>query len=83
MGGEPEPLPATTTLGSLARHPTESDPKHFQPANVNFVLFPDLPEPMRNGNRRAAYAARARTDLSAWAVRNGVPCDPHCELAPA
>jgi methylenetetrahydrofolate--tRNA-(uracil-5-)-methyltransferase len=71
-GREPEPFPASTALGSLARHLTESDPRHFQPANVNYGLFPELEERTRRGDRRAAYAERARRDLQAWAERNGV-----------
>lgn len=59
-------LPATTALGALARHLTESDPERFQPANVNYGLFPPLaPEPKKR-DRRAAYAARALADLAAW-----------------
>jgi methylenetetrahydrofolate--tRNA-(uracil-5-)-methyltransferase len=63
-----EPFPATTALGALARHLTESDPKHFQPANVNYGLFEELPGRLRKGDRRAAFVERARADLSAWAA---------------
>jgi len=65
--GEPAvALPSTTALGALARHLTESDPERFQPANVNYGLFPPLaPEPKKR-ERRAALAARARADLAAW-----------------
>jgi methylenetetrahydrofolate--tRNA-(uracil-5-)-methyltransferase len=72
QGVLPEPFPATTALGSLARHLTESDPRHFQPANVNYGLFAELPERVRKGDRRAAYVARAQADLAAWAERVGV-----------
>jgi methylenetetrahydrofolate--tRNA-(uracil-5-)-methyltransferase len=59
-------LPVTTALGALARHLTESDPERFQPANINYGLFPPLePEPQRR-DRRAALAARALADLAAW-----------------
>ena len=75
-GGDPEPFPPTTALGALARHLTESDPRHFQPANVNYGLFTDLDERVRKTNRRAAYAERAHRDLAAWAERAGVACDP-------
>ena len=75
QGRTPEPFPATTALGALARHLTESDPKHFQPANINYGLFEELPERVRKGDRRAAFAERARTDLEAWAERNRV--SPH------
>lgn len=62
------PLPATTALGALARHLTESAPKHFQPANVNYGLFEELPGRLRKGDRRAAFVERARADLAAWAA---------------
>jgi methylenetetrahydrofolate--tRNA-(uracil-5-)-methyltransferase len=71
-GREGAPLPPTTALGALARHLTESDPRHFQPANIHYGLFPELPAPERRGDRRAAYAARAAADLAAWAQAHGV-----------
>jgi methylenetetrahydrofolate--tRNA-(uracil-5-)-methyltransferase len=71
-GGEPEPFPATTALGALARHLTESDPAHFQPANINYGLFEELPGRIRKAGRRAAYVERAQGALAAWAERNGV-----------
>ena len=68
-GVELEPLPATTALGALARHLTESDPAHFQPANINYGLFLPLePEP-KKAERRAAYVARAAAELAAWRRR--------------
>jgi methylenetetrahydrofolate--tRNA-(uracil-5-)-methyltransferase len=71
QGRTPEPFPATTALGTLARHLTESDPRHFQPANINYGLFEELPERVRKGDRRAAYVERAHSELAAWAERNG------------
>jgi methylenetetrahydrofolate--tRNA-(uracil-5-)-methyltransferase len=68
-----EPFPATTALGALARHLTESNPKHFQPANVNYGLFTELEGRVRKADRRAAYVERAHADLASWAERNGVP----------
>jgi len=62
-----EPLPFTTALGALARHLTESNPKRFQPTNINYGLFPDLPGRLRRAERRAAYARRAWDDLQEWA----------------
>ncbi|HVR06867.1 MAG TPA: methylenetetrahydrofolate--tRNA-(uracil(54)-C(5))-methyltransferase (FADH(2)-oxidizing) TrmFO [Thermoanaerobaculia bacterium] len=83
-----ERLPAATALGALARHLTESDPRHFQPANVNYGLFPELGEPPPRRSpaapaappvgrgaaqgRRAAFAARAVRELAAWAARHQV-----------
>jgi methylenetetrahydrofolate--tRNA-(uracil-5-)-methyltransferase len=75
-GRRPEALPATTALGALARHVTESDPRRFQPANVNFGLFPELPGRVRRGERRAAYAERAHRDLLDWAARQALAADP-------
>jgi methylenetetrahydrofolate--tRNA-(uracil-5-)-methyltransferase len=71
----PEPLPATTGLGALARHLTESDPVSFQPANVNWGLFLPLPGRIARDERKRAYAARAAEDLAAWAARAGVPVE--------
>jgi len=72
-GGAPKPLPPTTALGALARHLTESDPARFQPANINYGLFPDLPERARKADRKAAHVERSRADLGAWAERHGIP----------
>ncbi len=66
----PEPLPAATALGALVRHLTESDARHFQPANVNYGLFPELEGRIRRKERRRAHARRARTALTAWAARH-------------
>jgi methylenetetrahydrofolate--tRNA-(uracil-5-)-methyltransferase len=80
QGGAPgaplEPFPATTALGSLGRHLTETDPRHFQPANVNYGLFEELPGKVPKRARRAAFAERARRDLLAWAERMGLEASP-------
>lgn len=68
-GRTPEPFPATTALGALARHLTESDPKHFQPANINYGLFEELQGRFRKLERRGAYVDRAQADLAAWSER--------------
>jgi len=72
QGRTPEPFPATTALGALARHLTESDARHFQPANINYGLFAELEGRLRKGDRKAAYVERAWTELGGWAERNGV-----------
>jgi methylenetetrahydrofolate--tRNA-(uracil-5-)-methyltransferase len=57
--------PPTTALGALIRHLTLSDPRHFQPSNVNFGLFPawekKLPKRLR-GQKRAETALAALLD---------------------
>jgi len=68
-GESPEPLPATTALGALARHLTESRPEHFQPANVNYGLFEPLDFTGRKvgkRDRRRLLAERASAELRRW-----------------
>jgi methylenetetrahydrofolate--tRNA-(uracil-5-)-methyltransferase len=69
-GQPPEPFPPTTALGALARHLTESDPKHFQPANINYGLFTELDARVRKGDKRAALAERAGNELALWTRRH-------------
>jgi methylenetetrahydrofolate--tRNA-(uracil-5-)-methyltransferase len=75
-GGEIGTFPATTGLGALARHITQAEAKHFQPANVNFGLFEDLGRRLPKRKRKAAYAERSRRELLAWAERAGIEADP-------
>jgi methylenetetrahydrofolate--tRNA-(uracil-5-)-methyltransferase len=60
------PPPPETALGALIRHLTTGDPKHFQPSNVNFGLFPawekKTPKRLR-GRLRAEIAVAA---LQRW-----------------
>ncbi|HEY4597688.1 MAG TPA: methylenetetrahydrofolate--tRNA-(uracil(54)-C(5))-methyltransferase (FADH(2)-oxidizing) TrmFO [Thermoanaerobaculia bacterium] len=79
-GREPEPFPATTALGALARHLTESDPEHFQPANINYGLFEELPGRIRRKDKRPAFVERAQGALAAWAERNGVEVGAPCAV---
>ena len=66
------PVPPTTGLGALARHLTESRSKNFQPANINYGLFPDLGRSVAKRLRRQAYAERAWIDLGQWADTLGI-----------
>jgi methylenetetrahydrofolate--tRNA-(uracil-5-)-methyltransferase len=65
-GIRPVTPPKTTALGALIHHLTDSDPKHFQPSNINFGLFPawekKVPKRLR-GQRRAEIALAA---LEEW-----------------
>ena len=75
-------LPYTTALGALARHLTESDPEKFQPANINYGLFPELPGRPRRKERRGLYAGRAWTELTAWASAHALAMrEPDSQLA--
>jgi len=75
LGEEATPPPPVTALGALLNHIT--NPAHaetFQPMNVNFGLFPELPAEMtrvgkrklRGRDRKALYGQRAAPELEAW-----------------
>lgn len=66
-----EPFPATTALGAMARHLTESKAKNFQPANINYGLFTDLEGRIKRAERRAHYAERANQALDGWLEAHG------------
>ena len=81
FGGSAVPPPATTALGALLAHITgghlasesEGGPRSFQPMNVNFGLFPPLPETgkrlkgaERGRARKKGLSERALVDLGAW-----------------
>ncbi|MDQ3265602.1 MAG: methylenetetrahydrofolate--tRNA-(uracil(54)-C(5))-methyltransferase (FADH(2)-oxidizing) TrmFO [Myxococcota bacterium] len=67
--GEFSPPPAATALGALHRHITgEAHPDGYphQPSNVTFGLFPPLPGRVKKLDKKAAHAARAKTDFLGW-----------------
>jgi methylenetetrahydrofolate--tRNA-(uracil-5-)-methyltransferase len=65
-GQTPTVPPSTTALGSLVRHVTNTDCRHFQPMNINYGLFPELEGKIKKKERRAKLAERALTDLAGW-----------------
>ena len=59
--------PSTTAHGCLVSYITTTDPRHFQPMNTNFGLFPPLATPTRDKERkRQLTGQRALEDLTAW-----------------
>ena len=59
--------PPTTAHGCLLSHITTTDPRHFQPMNTNFGLFPPLATATRDKERkRRLTGQRALEDLTAW-----------------
>jgi len=65
--------PPTTAYGSLITYITTSDPRHFQPINTNFGLFPPLPSRIRDKDeKRRLIGQRALEDLEAWKTRSGL-----------
>lgn len=66
--------PRTTAMGALLAHITgDAEAETYQPMNINFGLFPPLPEVSKKA-RKEAYTDRAKADLGAWmAQRTPVP----------
>jgi methylenetetrahydrofolate--tRNA-(uracil-5-)-methyltransferase len=66
------PPPPNTAHGALLRHLIDADPTAFQPMNVNFGLFPAIPDLSRRVRKREKYeryARRALEDLAPYAER--------------
>lgn len=65
---EKEPLlpPRETALGALMHHITNAEPKHFQPMNVNYGLFPALEGRVKKKERKLLLAERALAALDKW-----------------
>jgi len=71
LGRPLEAPPPTTALGALVHHITGgASAQTFQPMNVNFGLFPPLPDEERykrsHLSRKPALSARALNDLAVW-----------------
>lgn len=65
--------PATTAHGCLVGHVASSDPKHFQPMNTNYGLFPPLAQPIRDKEKkRQLIAQRAREDFERWMTQSAL-----------
>ncbi len=63
------PPPSTTAFGALLAHITGgASAATFQPMNVNFGLFPEIPKSarIRGRDRKQALARRALDDADAW-----------------
>jgi methylenetetrahydrofolate--tRNA-(uracil-5-)-methyltransferase len=72
QGLEPIIPPKETALGSLIGHLTESDPKRFQPSNVNFGLFPAWEKKIRKKFRGEERAKRSFSALEQWLTTQNV-----------
>lgn len=72
--------PQTTAIGALWSHLRDLENiENYQPMNVNFGLFPQVPpiitsngkkKYLKGSERKEAYAARALNDLSVWLEKN-------------
>lgn len=74
LAGLPLVTPPTTTAhGCLVGHVAGSDPRHFQPMNTNFGLFPPLAKPPRDKDlKRQQIAQRAREDFDRWMTQSAL-----------
>ena len=70
FGEETVVPPPETALGSLITHLTSTDPKRFQPSNINFGLFPRLQQKTPKKFRGEKYAARALLALKEWRLND-------------
>ncbi|KPK28843.1 MAG: tRNA (uracil-5-)-methyltransferase [Desulfobacterales bacterium SG8_35_2] len=68
-GKKPVVPPPETAFGSLISHLTTTDPKRFQPSNINFGLFPKLQQKTPKKFRGEKYAKRALLTLKQWHTR--------------
>ncbi|MGZ3255863.1 MAG: methylenetetrahydrofolate--tRNA-(uracil(54)-C(5))-methyltransferase (FADH(2)-oxidizing) TrmFO [Croceibacterium sp.] len=58
--------PRTSAMGALLAHITgDAEAESYQPMNVNFGLFPPLPE-VKKKQRKEAYTERAKADFGVW-----------------
>ncbi|MCB2063267.1 MAG: methylenetetrahydrofolate--tRNA-(uracil(54)-C(5))-methyltransferase (FADH(2)-oxidizing) TrmFO [Novosphingobium sp.] len=65
-GSQWQAPPASTAMGALLAHVTgDAEAETFQPMNVNFGLFPPLPD-VKKKQRKLAYTERAKADLTDW-----------------
>jgi methylenetetrahydrofolate--tRNA-(uracil-5-)-methyltransferase len=74
IGREWTPPPRTSAMGALLAHVTgDAEAETYQPMNVNFGLFPPLPD-IPKKSRKLAYTERAKADFAAWrALAEAVP----------
>jgi methylenetetrahydrofolate--tRNA-(uracil-5-)-methyltransferase len=65
-GAAPVLPPPVTAFGSLAGHTVNADAKQYQPMNVNYGLFPELPGRVKKKEKRGLLAQRALDALEPW-----------------
>jgi methylenetetrahydrofolate--tRNA-(uracil-5-)-methyltransferase len=64
--------PRTSAMGALLAHITgDAEADSYQPMNVNFGLFPPLPE-VKKKQRKEAYTERAKADFGEWLAASEV-----------
>jgi methylenetetrahydrofolate--tRNA-(uracil-5-)-methyltransferase len=61
-GESPAVFPRETALGSLCHYVSQANPKHYQPANIAFDLFPPLAAPIRDRQQRQERICKIALD---------------------
>ncbi len=70
-GRAPVTPPPSTAHGALLHYITTCEPKHFQPINSNFGLYPPLDTPVRDKQKkRQLIQERATTHFKAWMTQS-------------
>lgn len=74
-GREPESPPRETALGSLLRFMSEYESQDYRPTNVNFGIFPPLPDAnvARGRDKARLFGERALTAIDSWIARRAEP----------
>jgi len=72
---QPLTPPEDTSLGALVSHLTTSEPKRFQPSNVNFGLFPQLKQKIRKKERGKVRSEKALASLKDWITEKSITQD--------
>ncbi|HWK41480.1 MAG TPA: methylenetetrahydrofolate--tRNA-(uracil(54)-C(5))-methyltransferase (FADH(2)-oxidizing) TrmFO [Croceibacterium sp.] len=63
------PPPRTSAMGALLAHITgDAEAESYQPMNINFGLFPPLPD-VKKKQRKEAYTERAKADFGDWLTK--------------
>jgi methylenetetrahydrofolate--tRNA-(uracil-5-)-methyltransferase len=72
LGMEPVVPPHETAHGALVHHLTATEPKYFQPSNVNFGLFPPIGRKMKKRDRGEFRSHLALASLEQWSRETGL-----------
>jgi methylenetetrahydrofolate--tRNA-(uracil-5-)-methyltransferase len=73
FAGHPASVPPPdTAMGALIGHLTLSEPKHFQPSNINFGLFPPWKKKVPKRLRAQMRMETALVSLKRWIDEAGI-----------
>ncbi|MGM0420552.1 MAG: methylenetetrahydrofolate--tRNA-(uracil(54)-C(5))-methyltransferase (FADH(2)-oxidizing) TrmFO [Bacillota bacterium] len=73
QGEQPLAFPATTAHGALPRYITDRSKADFQPININFGIFPQLSEKIKDKRERnRARSQRALDDLADFIAQHNI-----------